>query len=500
LRYLKSYQRRERIAGIKLKIGLKPECSPADGSSLPLCTMEHVHELTRSVFEFIRRNRLLKPGKRVGVAVSGGLDSVGLLRLLVELRGELGVVLSVAHFNHGLRGADSDEDQSFVVELAEQQRLPVHLDHADTSTYAAQNHLSIEAGARALRYKFFRSLGTSAGLDCIATAHTLDDQAETVLLRLVRGAGTRGLAGIYPQLLFASSEFSVIRPLLDTRRAALSQYLQALGQTWREDRSNRDVRFARNRVRHGILPRLEKNLNPEVHRTLAETAEIARAEEQYWSTETGKILENGKKGSIDLAVVDNLPLALQRRVIRASAEALGLKLEFHHLAEILEAASTPDFRRLSLPQGWTLSRKQNLLKFEPPCPDNPVSYEYGLPVPGTVNVPELGVAFEAVRVSISSRPGYNPDRLFDLSALSKELTVRNWRPGDRFWPAHTKSPKKIKELLQRQHVTGWERQAWPVVVKGEEIVWLRGYPRPSTLEPRPEAVEAFLIWEKPQGV
>ena len=162
--------------------------------------------LAQKVFSHIRQQDLLKPGDRVGAAVSGGADSVALLRLFLELRKELGVVLSVVHFNHKLRGAEADRDENFVAELARQHKLEFHCGCGDVAAFAAEQHIGLEAGARRLRYAYFRSLLSKGGVNRIATAHTLDDQAETVLLRLARGAGTRGLAGIYPRLWLERNE------------------------------------------------------------------------------------------------------------------------------------------------------------------------------------------------------------------------------------------------------------------------------------------------------
>src|SRR6202142_3544589 len=249
-----------------------------------------VRTLPQSVLAYIRRERLLHPGDRVGIAVSGGADSVALLRIMIELRPELGIVLSVVHFNHQLRGAEADADEHFVTELAHHHKLELHLGSSNVAAHARSHHLSTEAAARQLRYQYFKQLFEEQKVNRIATGHTLDDQAETVLLRLVRGAGTRGLGGIYPRLSFEGSEFSIIRPLLSTRRKLLETYLAELGQDWREDSSNRDLRHARNRVRHGIVPRLERTLNPSVREALAETADIARAEEDYWRSEVARAL------------------------------------------------------------------------------------------------------------------------------------------------------------------------------------------------------------------
>ena len=161
--------------------------------------------MEQAVVDYIRKHKLLQAGDRVGLAVSGGADSVALLRLLVGLRRELGAVLAVVHFNHQLRGEESDADERFVADLAARHSLELHSASGDVAKHAAEKHLSVETAAREMRYTYFRRLLAESRLNRIATAHTLDDQAETVLLRLVRGAGTRGLAGIYPQLLLVGS-------------------------------------------------------------------------------------------------------------------------------------------------------------------------------------------------------------------------------------------------------------------------------------------------------
>lgn len=450
-----------------------------------------VQSLASSVESYIRKHALLRAGDRVGAAVSGGADSVALLRLLLELRKDLGIVLSVVHFNHKLRGADSDADEKFVAELARHHQLQFHGESADVAEYAASKQMSLEAAARELRYGFFRRSLRQGCVNRIATAHTLDDQAETVLLRIVRGAGTRGLAGIYPQMS-VGSEFSVIRPLLDTRRKDLEVYLRELDQQWREDASNRDLRHARNRVRHGVLPRLERNLNPAVREALAETAEIARAEEEYWKTEVARNAGRNLQNAIQVTTLQNLPLALQRRVVRAVAEEFGLRLEFRHVEEILRLGP---WESAALPKGWVASRNKDELHFTHGSEGKPVDYEYALPVPGAIEVPEAGSRFECLM--ISGKGAYNPEHLLNRDLLARELYVRNWRPGDRFRPPHTKTAKKIKELLQERHLTGAERANWPVVMSGREVIWVRGFAAPAALRAEHDADRAVLIQEIP---
>jgi tRNA(Ile)-lysidine synthase len=549
------------------------------------------------------------------VAVSGGIDSVALLRLLLELRGELGIVLSVVHFNHKLRGAESDADEQFVAALACEHDLELHADSGDVAGHAREARVSVEAAARELRYGFFRRLlgdvepsfprlakaarrgapqddqqeqkyesfvaddGAAescapsrqrhTSLDKIATGHTLDDQAETVLMRMLRGAGMRGLGGIYPRIPIENDEGEIcgeiVRPLLITRRRELEQYLRDVGQTWREDSTNADAALTRNRVRKLVVPLLEREFNPAVAENLAELAEIARGEEDYWENEVagwmgttvhwseperaretalGSSLvqigpppisgpqglkpgtpknpsSRGPEGALfHAAATSDLrsrianapglvmnaslsrlwllgePIAVQRRLVKAIGEQAGIPLAFKHVEEILRFAAEDGgaSRELSLPLGWKVRRQPDELVFLTPdlrAQQPPEGYDYELPIPGQIVVSEAGLVIEALRVppDVAAAAGYDPDQLLDAELSPGPFRVRNWRPGDRFWPAHTKSPKKIKELLQEHHVAQAERRLWPVVVRGDvsggEIVWVRGFPVPAKLRAMP---------------
>jgi tRNA(Ile)-lysidine synthase len=554
-----------------------------------------VHELAQRVLEHIRREELLRAGDRVGVAVSGGIDSVALLRLLVELRQELGIVLSVVHFNHGLRGAESEADQEFVGAVAREHGLEFYSAGGDVAQLAAEEGSGVEAAARQLRYGFFRSLlgsgegyeiapevpqglkpessGTTIGtaeavpfpnplLNKVVTGHTLDDQAETVLMRVIRGTGLRGLGGIYPRIVVEREDEEgygeIVRPLLGVRRRELEQYLLDIKQPWRDDSTNADSRFTRNRVRKVVLPLLEREFNPAVVESFSELAEIARDEEDYWENEisgwlgtvvqwsqpewtrglpgfedsqalvqigTSQIRASQSASSPELierleqagpAIMNasvsrpwllTEPRAVQRRVVKAVGDEAGIPLEFKHIEEILRFAGEdgPSGKELSLPLGWKIRREPETLVFVTPdlrrqerIPD----YEYLLAVPGRVLLPELASVVEALRVVPSSSAPelqeYNPQELLRAELLPGQLTVRNWRAGDRFWPAHTKSPKKIKELLQERHVMQPERRLWPVVVSGDEIVWMRGFPVPARLRAA-AGQEAVVIREVPQA-
>src|ERR1051326_4263187 len=211
-------------------------------------------DFVAKIAKYARKHGMIRPGDRVGVAVSGGADSVALLRALVELRGELGCVLVVVHFNHKIR-AEADSDAEFVRQLAEKCGLEFFCGERDAKEFARARRVSLETAARELRYAWFRELG----LDKIATAHTLDDQAETVLMKLLRGAGTTGLSGIWPQVRkqrAGGGKQKIIRPMLGGRRREVDEYLRSIGKKWREDASNRDVKHTQNKIRHELLPLL----------------------------------------------------------------------------------------------------------------------------------------------------------------------------------------------------------------------------------------------------
>ena len=442
--------------------------------------------LSQSVLSYIRKQDLLRPGDRVGVAVSGGADSVALLSLLLELRSELGVVLAVVHLNHCLRGAEADTDEQFVNDLAAHYDLPFFSARRDIKAHAAEKKLSIETAAREVRYQYFEDLLRQDEFNRLATAHTLDDQAETVLLKLVRGAGTRGLAGIYPKVDVEGSqdrtpqqrrERAIVRPLLSVQRRDLEQYLQHIQQPWREDSTNAQLHHTRNRIRHEILPRLCAEVNPQVRRTLAEVSEIARAEEEFWQAEVQRHLSAdwsriAEGGTLRSSILGGLPLALRRRVVRSAAESLGLSLEFKHVEEVLGLSENT---RTVLPNGWGALRQRDSICFERRGPATMEDYEYALRAPGRIELPEAGLTIGTIILDGSiETTSYNPDHALD-ARFATALVVRNWRAGDRFWPANSKQPKKIKELLQDRHITGDEKKAWPVIASGKDVVWLRGF-------------------------
>ena len=464
---------------------------------------------------YVLDHGLLTAGDLLAIAISGGADSVALLRALLDLRTELGIVISVAHFHHGIRGAEADADKQFVAELCNQFELPFHFEAGDSPAHARECGLSLETAARDLRHQWFTKLLADGKADKIATAHTLDDQAETVLMRVLRGAGAKGLAGISP----LHAEKRLVRPLLEMTRKEIEEYLCHLKQPWREDSSNKDLVHTRNRIRHQLLPVLERDFNPQIRRTLADLAAVAQAEAEYWRGAVAellpRVLRMGKPSrsgrsnsgdasatwSLDLAAVRTLPEALQRHVLHYMASQLGVTFEFKHIQQLAESIREgKSGKRLALPGGVTAIRTFRELQFSRSGAAEPdEGYTCRLGVPGEVDVGPLGSRFRARVIAGGdlALSRYNSASLLERALLQSELIVRNWRAGDRFFPAHSRSPKKVKELLQPGclgHVLApAERKAWPVIESAGQIVWMRGFPLPEAFTYR--GGDAVLIEE-----
>jgi tRNA(Ile)-lysidine synthase len=416
---------------------------------------------------------LVRAGMRLGVGVSGGADSVALLRVLHDRRAELGLVLHVAHLHHGLRGTEADGDLEFVRGLAAGLGLQFHEGRVETGREAEENGESIEESARRLRYSWFRELMVETPLDAIATAHTRDDQAETVCGKFLRGAWTEGLSGIHPVVRLA--EGAIVRPMLGVTRGEVESYLWALGQGWREDSSNRDQAYTRNRIRHELLPVLE-GWNPRLREHMAQMAEVAREEEAWWEMELGRVapqllmagkpVRGGGRAAEDGVAIDvtrfgGLAVAMQRRLLRYAAERLGGRLDFAgtEALRMLAVAGRAGQKR-ELAQGLRGERTPRELRLTVEAAGGAAEIpEYLGMVPGEI----VGAAF-GVRLRVDCEGGVG----------QKDARLRNWRPGDRVTLRHSSGPRKVKEVLERLRVTGSGRAVWPVLEVDGRIVWMKG--------------------------
>ncbi len=471
--------------------------------------------LEKRVLNYIGAMRLISPGDRLVVAVSGGADSVALLHILHDAHAKLGVKLLVAHFDHRLRGSESDADAEFVSDLARRYELPFVLDREDVAAAAKRNKWNLEDAARRLRYAFFERLIREGRANRIAVAHTADDQAETVLAHLIRGTGPTGLGGIYPVA------GNVVRPLLAIRREDLRAYLREHRQTWREDATNLDVSRLRARVRARLVPMLESEFSPRIVGRLSELARLSREEQEFWNAVTedrfrALIRRDSATGlsirASDLLAPTAIPAAsnaastnqrretaatkaLTERLIRRIYEELrGTRqgLSAAHVEQVIRLAANPEGGHFAeLPGGVLAEKSFGELKFaiefgpratQAPSPRRKASpeYEYSIALPergcATVAVPELNrrIRLKVIDWTCGERETSNGRLALDAALLRMPLILRNWRPGDAYRPLGRREIHKLKHLFAEARVPVRERSGWPVLESAGQVVWARG--------------------------
>lgn len=439
--------------------------------------------LERVVAAIFRYN-MIAPHARAGVAVSGGADSVCLLHLLFELAASWNLHLTVLHFNHKLRGAESDADEAFVRELAARLSLPFESGAEDVAAINRQEGGNLEQTARRLRRQFFDSFLLSGKLDRIALGHTRSDQAETLLFRLLRGTGLSGFAGILPV-----TADGLIRPLIEIERPEIEAWLRERSIPWREDSTNRDCAFARNRIRRHLLPALRSEWNPELPAGLGHLAALAYDEEQFWTAYikdvAAQVLE--KQGEAWLARsnrISELPRAVARRLIR---HVIGLvngdlrQIECSHIERILELTDQPEGSgRLQVP-GADVFRSFDWVRFAKMRPGMFAGqdYELHLTVPACVAIPGSSacISLEVIEKSEATPlpTTYGTVKEVDWARVAGPLCLRNWRPGDRYQPLGHSREQKVKLLFQYARVPLWERRGWPIITTEDRIIWARRF-------------------------
>jgi tRNA(Ile)-lysidine synthase len=445
----------------------------------------------------IERYRMFAPGQRVGVAVSGGADSVCLLHVLRELAPRWALRLSILHVDHCLRGEDSAADARFVRELGAGLGLEVLCHEADVRRISQLEGDNLEQAARNVRQEFYLGLLRSDALDRVALGHTRSDQAETVLFRFLRGSGAAGLAGIRPV-----TQEGLVRPLVEITRSEVRQFLAERGLPWREDASNQDLAFARNRIRHELLPALERDWNPALSEILAGVAKVARDEEEYWRglvdhLVKGNLIHRPPAVLFRASWLSGLPPAVARRVTRrALALAKGdlRRIDLRHVECILELASAATGSGHCALPGLEAARSFDWVRVAPPAPGR-YDYQKELCVPGRYPLPNTGWELVLEFVSAGADCGYNMNetKQLDWGRISGNLQVRNWRPGDRYRPCGHASEVKVNSLFQQARVPSWDRGTWPVITCGGEIVWVGRFGPAAGFAAPPASGPAFVV-------
>lgn len=429
---------------------------------------------------------MLPPAGRLGVAVSGGADSVALLHALEELLPDR--ELCVIHLNHCLRGRESDEDENFVRALAATRGHGFQTRREDVAARAGRRRPNIEAAGRARRHAFFQELLANGVCTAVATGHTRSDQAETVLFRLLRGAGGLGLGGIWPV-----HDWGLVRPMIDVSRAEVLRYLERRAIHWREDSTNRDDAFARNRLRHSLLPELRSAWNARLDAALARTADWALEEEKYWRLHTAELRRRCTSVSpagvlLDAGRARALHAAELRRLVRSILAGLGhgpAGTGFEHVEAVRSlVASQRGTGSVDLP-GARVERSFTTVRFVAGQAREAPAFHCPLPVPGMVEIPGTDGAVLRTRiVGPADAPTLYNGR--DIALLSPEripgrLSLRSWRPGDRYQPAGMGVSRKLKHLFQQERICSWDRAGWPLVTVARggsregRIVWARRF-------------------------
>ncbi len=460
-----------------------------------------------AVAETLRRYRMLQEGASVLVAVSAGPDSTALLHALVRLAPRIRLRLGVAHLHHGLRGEAADADAAFVDRLSRTLGLPCHRRNVDVRSHARRARLSLETAGRELRYAFFDEVARDGGYDRIATGHHADDNAEQMLMALIRGSGPTGLAGIPPV------RKPIIRPFIDLRRAAIRDYLATHGHACREDETNADAAHFRNRVRHKIIPALRAE-NPRIVETLNRTAAVIREENDHLNADVDAVYDRVRHRpapdmlTLDPADMGALPLAVARRLIRrAVADLAGdtRRLTLAHVDSVLALAGRSGDRRLDLPRRIRATRESGRLRLQrldrplrEAVGDRPVpAYAYPVTGVGSLVIPETGASVVFSEIPADSVPPPSAveatTAYFDAASVRFPLTIRNRRPGDRITPLGMTGTRKLGRLLTDAKVPGSDRDRLPLLVSGETVLWVAGIRRSAVAPIRPDTERALQV-------
>ncbi len=454
--------------------------------------------LPERVRHFIETEALLQPGQRVVVGVSGGVDSM----VLLEVLRRLGYRPVVAHVNYRLRGADSDADEALVRRFCRRHRLPLRVARLDLQTRTGGR--AIQATARQVRYAFFRRVALREGIDVVAVAHQRDDQAETLLLNLMRGSGLEGLLGMWPKRrLEREGPIWLVRPLLAVSRTEIEAWARAEGIPWREDVSNASLHYRRAVIRHEVLPLLARHFGAGVAARLAHTAELLQA--YYEATFRPELRRRWQE------VVDESDRALRLEPLRTQPpvwqqrlilEALrrwlpGAPQRHRVVAQALRLLQAQPGRRLELPQG-TIWRDRNLLRFR--SRSRSVRPDEGLLEPDRTLQLAGGTLVATLLETVPERldEGVPLIAYVDADRIRWPLRVRRWRPGDRMQPLGMRGHRKISDLLTDLKVPVDRRDQCYVVCQNDEIVWLVGYRLADPFRVRPETRRVVKLCWKPE--
>lgn len=466
-------------------------------SSQPKKDQKKIVEKTivRSVKQTIGEHSMFQVGDQVLVAVSGGPDSVALIHLLNTIAPLFSFRMAIAHLNHCLRQNESERDAEFVLKLAQKLNLPAYIEKIDVRQYSSEHKLSLEEAARRVRYAFLDQVAAEHGFNKIALGHQYDDNAELILMHLLRGSGPLGLAGIPP----VRGE-KIVRPLINVQRSEIIDYLTEKKLEYVIDTSNSDLNYQRNKLRHHLIPELLTAYNPRIRETLNRLASVMQSEDEWLDELIEPIFQQRLLSQetleirLSLREFEQLPLAARRRLIRRAILALKgdlRRITFKHVDAVIQMAGTgPTTGHLDLPdrvgiqrnhQVLIISKKKDRLRSRGEDLRNQICppYEYTINSPELVHIEETGAFIEFMEIGVEEVTEFahtgQQTAFFDINKVKFPLNVRNFRPGDRFSPLGMAGTQKLKKFFINTKIPQEQRARCPLLVSNGKIIWVAGH-------------------------
>ncbi len=468
-------------------------CMKANKNAYKVSQIEK--KVQRTVVQTLRNHHMVQNGDVILVAVSGGADSVALIDILRVLAPKFSLRLAIAHLNHCLRENESDRDESFVADLAQQFELPFHVGRQDVRRYQEQHRLSLEEAARRVRYGFYEAIATKFGYGKIALGHHGDDNAELVLMNLLRGSGPLGLSGIPPV-----RDNKIVRPLIKLRRSEILDYVETKNLDYVTDSSNRDLKYHRNKIRGRLIPELKSEYNPKLIDSLNRLTAILGDEEQWIENlihplyQKAIVFKEKNKLGLSILELNQQSIAVRRRIIRKAIRSVKgnlRRIAFAHVASVCQLTQMgPANGILDLPDRIRIRRDLKVLTIskevvnlrgldKTPFLSGIRNYLYPLSGPGKIFIEEAGVHLifaEIAKVpSLDLQLSGHHVVFFDMDKVRFPFVIRNFRPGDRFRPLGSSGKQKLKKFFIDHKISRIERARCPIVLSRNKIIWVAGH-------------------------
>ncbi|OPJ54817.1 tRNA lysidine(34) synthetase TilS [Alkalithermobacter paradoxus] len=440
--------------------------------------------LLEKVKQTITKHKLIDYNDTIVLGISGGPDSVCLLHVLNELKEEYSLKIYAAHLNHKIRGIEAQKDAIYCADLCDDMKIPCFIRAIDVPKYCQENGLSIEEGARILRYNMFFEIKEKVNATKIAVAHNLDDQAETVVMRIMRGTGLDGLKGIEYK-----RDNTIIRPLLDIKREEIEKYCYDNNLNPRIDYTNLEDIYTRNKIRLKLIPYMEENFNPNLKESVCRMANLLRDDSDFIDNEANKAFDNlcekesERTIKINTQTFSHIHNAIKNRIIRKCISFVigDLKgIEQKHIEDVMALIHTEkNDLKINLPKGLILYKKNSSIIFtDEEIKSESINYTYKIPKSGYIKIKELNTLVETKilnkeDINLCSDDKYT--KYFDLDKISGELEIRNRRNGDKIKALGLGGTKKLKDIFIDFKVSKEERDKVPILCDQKGIMWVVGY-------------------------